>query len=93
VEAIGVVAADQRVTAAEIIDWCRTRIAAYKTPRPVEFVEVLPGAGFFLDEFGNVVVPEGASARRGTLRRVPLRRRMRWRPLTTRRSAAARPCN
>jgi acyl-CoA synthetase (AMP-forming)/AMP-acid ligase II len=33
----------------EIIEWCRTRIASYKKPRTVEFVDALPRAGFFVD--------------------------------------------
>jgi fatty-acyl-CoA synthase len=29
----------------QIIDWCRQNMAAYKCPRIVEFVEVLPKSG------------------------------------------------
>lgn len=49
VKAIVVVAAGQQVTETEIIEWCRARIASYKKPRTVEFVDVLPRAGFFVD--------------------------------------------
>jgi acyl-CoA synthetase (AMP-forming)/AMP-acid ligase II len=35
--------------AAEIIEWCRTRIASYKKPRTVEFVDALPRSGFVVD--------------------------------------------
>lgn len=34
-----------RVSAAEIIDWCRARMAAYKVPKVVEFVDELPKSG------------------------------------------------
>ncbi len=49
VKAIVVVAEGGRVEAAEIIEWCRSRIASYKKPRTVEFVDALPRAGFFVD--------------------------------------------
>jgi acyl-CoA synthetase (AMP-forming)/AMP-acid ligase II len=34
-----------RVSAEDIIDWCRARMAAYKVPRLVEFVDQLPKSG------------------------------------------------
>ncbi len=34
-----------RVTAEEIIDWCRRNMAAYKAPKIVEFAESLPKSG------------------------------------------------
>ena len=48
-KAIVVVADGQTPGEADIIEWCRTRIASYKKPRTVEFVEALPRAGFFVD--------------------------------------------
>jgi long-chain acyl-CoA synthetase len=33
----------------EIIDFCRERIASYKKPRSVEFVEAIPRQGFAVD--------------------------------------------
>jgi fatty-acyl-CoA synthase len=35
----------ERAEAAEIIQWCRENMAAYKCPRIVEFVEALPKSG------------------------------------------------
>ncbi|CAM3936850.1 long-chain-fatty-acid--CoA ligase [Bordetella muralis] len=35
-------AAKERVAAADIIDWCKVRMAAYKYPRLVDFVDELP---------------------------------------------------
>jgi long-chain acyl-CoA synthetase len=49
VKAIVVVAEGSQVGAGEIIEWCRSRIASYKKPRTVEFVDELPRAGFFVD--------------------------------------------
>jgi acyl-CoA synthetase (AMP-forming)/AMP-acid ligase II len=49
VKAIVVVADGQVVADTEIIEWCRSRIASYKKPRSVEFVDALPRAGFFVD--------------------------------------------
>jgi long-chain acyl-CoA synthetase len=49
VKAIVVVAEGGQVTSPEIIEWCRSRIASYKKPRTVEFVDELPRAGFFVD--------------------------------------------
>jgi acyl-CoA synthetase (AMP-forming)/AMP-acid ligase II len=49
VKAIVVTAEGQRVGEGEIIEWCRSRIASYKKPRTVEFVDALPRAGFAVD--------------------------------------------
>ncbi len=49
VKAIVVVNDGAQVSEAEIIEWCRSRIASYKKPRTVEFVDALPRAGFFVD--------------------------------------------
>jgi acyl-CoA synthetase (AMP-forming)/AMP-acid ligase II len=49
VKAIVVVRDGEQVADAEIIDWCRSRIASYKKPRTVEFIDALPRAGFFVD--------------------------------------------
>ncbi len=49
VKAIVVVADGHSPGEADIIEWCRARIASYKKPRTVEFVAVLPRAGFFVD--------------------------------------------
>lgn len=47
VKAVVVMRADQkgRVSEADIIDWAREQMAAYKYPRVVEFVESLPKSG------------------------------------------------
>ena len=37
------------VTADELIEHCRARIASYKKPRSVEFVDALPRNGFVVD--------------------------------------------
>ncbi|HOJ43110.1 MAG TPA: AMP-binding protein, partial [Syntrophorhabdaceae bacterium] len=42
VHAVIVLKKDARVTGDEIIDFCRERIAKYKAPRSVEFVDALP---------------------------------------------------
>jgi acyl-CoA synthetase (AMP-forming)/AMP-acid ligase II len=42
VKAIVVLAPDRRASAQELMDFCRGRIAGYKRPRSVEFVEALP---------------------------------------------------
>ncbi len=34
-----------KITEAEIMDWCKANMAAYKYPRVVEFVDVLPKSG------------------------------------------------
>jgi long-chain acyl-CoA synthetase len=49
VKAIVVVAEGCEVAGGEIIEWCRSRIASYKKPRTVEFVDALPRQGFLVD--------------------------------------------
>ena len=39
---VGALAKGQQASAEEIISWCKERLAAYKYPRLVEFVEALP---------------------------------------------------
>jgi long-chain acyl-CoA synthetase len=51
----------------ELIGWCRERIASYKKPRHVEFVDTLPRAGFAIDydaldmQFGGGGYPGGST--------------------------------
>lgn len=49
VKAIVVVAPDQKVTAEEIIEHCRARVASYKKPRYVEFADRIPRRGGAVD--------------------------------------------
>jgi long-chain acyl-CoA synthetase len=55
------------VTADEVVEWCRSRIASYKKPRRVEFVAELPRAGFAVDydeldrRFGGGGYPGGTT--------------------------------
>jgi long-chain acyl-CoA synthetase len=42
VKAVLALAKGQQASAEEIIAWCKERLAAYKYPRIVEFVEALP---------------------------------------------------
>ncbi len=49
VKAIVVPAAGATVDGDELVSWCRDRIASYKKPRTVEFVDALPRAGFAVD--------------------------------------------
>ena len=49
VKAIVVLHEGAAATADELIEHCRTRIASYKKPRAVEFVDVLPRRGFAVD--------------------------------------------
>lgn len=55
------------VTADELIEHCRARIASYKKPRTVEFVDALPRAGFAVDydaldrRFGGGGYPGGSN--------------------------------
>jgi long-chain acyl-CoA synthetase len=63
-----VVTVDGRDLASEaVIEWCRERIASYKKPRVVEFVDELPRAGFFVDydaldeSFGGGGYPGGTT--------------------------------
>ena len=50
-----------------VIEWCRARIASYKKPRTVEFVDALPRAGFVVDydaldaRFGGGGYPGGTT--------------------------------
>jgi long-chain acyl-CoA synthetase len=52
-------------TADEIVEHCRTRIASYKKPRAIEFLEKLPRQGFSVDydaldrQFGGGGYPGG----------------------------------
>jgi acyl-CoA synthetase (AMP-forming)/AMP-acid ligase II len=65
VKAIVVVAEGTSVTPDELIDHCRERIASYKKPRTVEFVDALPRDGFLVDydaldeQFGGGNYPGG----------------------------------
>ena len=42
VNAVVVLHRDTRVDEAELLDWCRGRLAGYKRPREVRFIESLP---------------------------------------------------
>jgi long-chain acyl-CoA synthetase len=42
VKAVVALAKGQQATAEEVIAWCKERLAAYKYPRIVDFVETLP---------------------------------------------------
>ena len=42
VKAIIVKTADADITAGEVLDWARERIAGYKLPKSVDFIETLP---------------------------------------------------
>jgi long-chain acyl-CoA synthetase len=65
VKAIVVLADGASVTPDELIEHCRERIASYKKPRSVEFVDALPRDGFFVDydaldeQFGGGNYPGG----------------------------------
>jgi acyl-CoA synthetase (AMP-forming)/AMP-acid ligase II len=65
VKAIVVLAAGAAAGADEIIEHCRSRIASYKKPRTVEFVDKLPRRGFAVDydaldaQFGGGNYPGG----------------------------------
>lgn len=56
-----IIATRAQVTAEEIILFCRERLAAYKYPRLVEFVEEIPktASGKFLRRVFRTPVPEG----------------------------------
>jgi long-chain acyl-CoA synthetase len=58
-----IVAARSAVTAEEIIDFCKERLAAYKYPRQVEFVDEIPktASGKFLRRAFRTPVPIEAS--------------------------------
>jgi long-chain acyl-CoA synthetase len=49
VKAIVVLKEGESATAADIVEHCRARIAAYKKPRHVVFVETIPRIGFAID--------------------------------------------
>ena len=49
VKAIVVVRDGHEVSADELIAHCKERIASYKKPRTVEFVDALPRSGFAVD--------------------------------------------
>ncbi|MGQ0802842.1 MAG: AMP-binding protein [Actinomycetota bacterium] len=65
VKAIVVLADGASATAEEIVEHCRARIASYKKPRTVEFVEKLPKQGWAVDydaldaQFGGGGYPGG----------------------------------
>jgi long-chain acyl-CoA synthetase len=67
VKAIVVLHEGAVATAGELIDHCRTRIASYKKPRTVEFVDELPRRGFAVDydaldaRFGGGNYPGGTT--------------------------------
>lgn len=49
VKAIVVVQEGERMSVDELVEHCRSRIAPYKKPRTVEFVDALPRSGFLVD--------------------------------------------
>jgi long-chain acyl-CoA synthetase len=49
VKAVVVLRDGESATAEDIIEHCRTRIASYKKPKSVEFVDALPRQGFAVD--------------------------------------------
>ncbi len=67
VKAIVVVRDGARVTAGELVEHCRARIASYKKPRFVEFVDALPRRGLAVDydaldaRFGGGGYPGGTT--------------------------------
>jgi long-chain acyl-CoA synthetase len=67
VKAVVVVRGGSDVDAETLIAWCRDRIASYKKPRTVEFVDALPRAGFAIDydeldsRFGGGGYPGGST--------------------------------
>jgi long-chain acyl-CoA synthetase len=67
VTAIVVLRDGETATADALIEHCRTRIASYKKPRAVEFVDMLPRAGFVVDydaldaRFGGGGYPGGTT--------------------------------
>lgn len=67
VKAIVVIKPDAMVSAADIADHCRTRIASYKKPKTVEFVDALPRNGAGVDyaaldaRFGGGGYPGGTT--------------------------------
>jgi acyl-CoA synthetase (AMP-forming)/AMP-acid ligase II len=67
VKAVVVVAEGQSVSEAEVIEYCRSRIASYKKPKSVEFVDALPTVEGKVDydalddKFGGGGYPGGAN--------------------------------
>ncbi len=67
VTAIVVAADGHELDATAVIEWCRSRIASYKKPRTVEFVDDLPRTGFMVDydaldeQFGGGGYPGGTT--------------------------------
>jgi acyl-CoA synthetase (AMP-forming)/AMP-acid ligase II len=67
VKAIVVLRADERVSEDALVEWCRARIASYKKPRSVEFVDALPRLGLAVDydeldsRFGGGGYPGGST--------------------------------
>jgi long-chain acyl-CoA synthetase len=67
VKAIVVLRDGERADADELVDHCRERIASYKKPRTVEFVDALPRQGFAVDydeldrRFGGGGYPGGTT--------------------------------
>jgi long-chain acyl-CoA synthetase len=65
VKAIVVLSTGATTTAEEIVEHCRARIASYKKPRTIEFVEKLPRDGWAIDydaldeQFGGGGYPGG----------------------------------
>ena len=49
VTAVVVLREGQQASAEEIVDHCRERIASYKKPKTVEFVDAIPRQGFAVD--------------------------------------------
>ena len=49
VKAIVVLKPGETATDADIVEHCRARIASYKKPRHVVFVDAIPRAGFAID--------------------------------------------
>jgi long-chain acyl-CoA synthetase len=67
VKAIVVVRDGADVDEGALIEWCRARIATYKKPHAIEFVDALPRAGFTIDydeldsRFGGGGYPGGST--------------------------------
>ncbi len=53
-----------RIDERAIIDWCRENMAAYKTPRIVEFTDALPKSGAGKIMWRELQDRESAAARR-----------------------------
>jgi long-chain acyl-CoA synthetase len=67
VKAVVVLHGGATADADQLITWCRDRIASYKKPRTVEFVDALPRVGFAVDydaldsRFGGGGYPGGTT--------------------------------